>query len=474
VPLTSRAAQQPNILLVMMDDLGYPTSGSYGNKLVPTPNLDRLAQEGVRFTQAYATPQCTPTRATLVTGQYTARNKMWHVIPGYGCPYGRVTEPPYAVNLSRDAFTLAKGLKAAGYATGIVGKWHLTTNDDGNYSGLKPEAAPHYGFDYAAKTIPNEQATGDKGVDRLTSEAIAFMDRNRQRPWFCYLSQHSIHGPVSAPEALIRKYRETGYPETGLNNATYLAALEHIDASIGRLMGALDKQGQRDRTVFVYTSDNGGVLRVFNPEPQPGPEGRLRLTVRERQFSNAPLRCGKGTHYEGGVRVPMIVRWPGSAKAGSTQETPVHIVDLMPTFFSIAGASTPKGYITDGVDFTPLLKGARIAFRSLYWYAPFYDVRWPNTPSAAVRDGDYKLIHFFGDYIDDETGEYFTTGRDELFDLRHDPGERNNLAAKLPEKVTALKKKLYAWIESSGATIPALNTNYDPARPLIEVRGGKG
>ena len=168
----------------------------------------------------------------------------------------------------------------------------------------------------------------------------------------------------------------------------------------------------------------------------------------------------------------MIVRWPGIAKAGSTQETPVHIVDLMPTFFSMAGASTPQAYVTDGVDFTPLLKGAKIASRPLYWYAPFYDVRWPNTPCAAIREGDYKLIHCFGDYIDDETGEYFTKGRDELFDLRRDPGERNDLAAKMPDRVAALKKKLYAWIESSGATIPGLNPNYDPARALTEVRGG--
>lgn len=458
-------ADRPNILFVLMDDLGYPTLGCYGNKLVPTPNLDRLASEGVRFTQAYATPQCTPTRATLMTGQYTARNRMWHVIPGYGSPYARMTEPEYRFNLSRDAFTLAKGLKSAGYTTACLGKWHLTANADGSYNSLKPEGAGFYGFDYVAK--PVDQARGDKGVDRLTDEAIGFMDRSRKQPWFCYLAHHSVHRPVSAPDELVRKYLDKGAPESGLHNARYLAALEHMDRSIGRLLEVVKRS---PNTLILFASDNGGVYRVFKPEPVRTADGRLRLEELDREFSNAPLRCGKGTHYEGGIRVPMIVRWSGVAKAGLKQATPVHIVDLLPTLLSAAGTQAPRGYVTDGVDLKPLLTGGKIPERPLYWYAPFYDVRWPNTPSAVIRDGDYKLIHCFGDWVDDETGEYVTEARSELFDLRSDAGERRNLAPEMPERVVDLRKKLFAWIGNLGAVIPGPNPQYDPSRPLVEVR----
>ena len=323
------AATRPNILFILMDDLGWPSLSCFGNTHVPTPNLDRLAGEGVRFTQAYVTPQCTPTRATFLTGQYTARNKMWHVIPWYGYPAARVQEQPFREGLSRDAFTLAKGMKAAGYATACIGKWHLTTNEDGNYTGLRPEASHYYGFDTVqtpAKTR-DEQNTGDKAVNRFTDEAIAFIERNSARPWFCYLPHHSIHRKVAAPEELVRKYLAKGYPAEGLNNATYLAAIEHFDTAIGRLLAALDRMGQRERTAVIFMSDNGGVYRSYLPNPVVPADGTpLRLAEGASEFSNAPLRGGKGYAYEGGIRVPMIVRWPGVTKAGRTCETPVHIV----------------------------------------------------------------------------------------------------------------------------------------------------
>jgi arylsulfatase A-like enzyme len=247
--------RKPNILLVLMDDLGYSSLSCYGNQQVPTPNLDRLASQGIRFTDAYVTPQCTPTRATLLTGQYTAVNRMWHVIPPYHYPGARIAEPVCRAGLDRGAFTLAKGMQQAGYATACIGKWHLTTNDDGNYGGLQPEAARFYGFDTVA-TPPKsarEFSTGDKAVGRFTDEAIAFIRANRERPWFCYLAHHSIHGVVSAPDALIRKYRDQGFPAEGLNNATYLAAIEHFDTEVGRLVKAVDQLGLASSTL-VFSS----------------------------------------------------------------------------------------------------------------------------------------------------------------------------------------------------------------------------
>ncbi|MCX6631174.1 MAG: sulfatase [Candidatus Solibacter sp.] len=467
------AASRPNILFILMDDLGYPSLSCFGNRFVPTPNLDRLAKEGVRFTQAYVTPQCTPTRSTLLTGQYTARNKMWHVIPWYGYPSARVTEPPYGENLSRDAFTMAKGLKAAGYATACIGKWHLTANPDGNYIGLNPEASHHYGFDVTQTPakIPNEHNTGDKSVTRFTEEAIAFFEANRERPWFCYLAHHSIHRAVSAPPLLVEKYRRLGYPETGINHATYLAAIEHFDAAIGRLLASLDRMGLRERTAVVFLSDNGGVYRTYLPNP-PAPADRepVRLVEAPGDFSNAPLRAGKGFAYEGGLRVPMIVRWPGVTQSGATCETPVHAVDLMPTFFEMAGAKAPPNYSVDGVSLVPLFGGKRIARRALYWYMPFYDVRWLATPSAVIRDGDYKLIDYFGDFIDeDKRAEYTVGARLELYNLRNDPGETRNLAARMPDRARSMQRQLHAWIRSCGSEVPGLNPKYDPHLPLAEA-----
>jgi len=475
----AQQAKRPNILFILMDDLGYPSLGCFGNKLVPTPHLDMLAAEGVRFTDAYVAPQCTPTRATLLTGQYTARNRMWHVIPWYGYQTARVEEPPFGESLSRDAFTLAKGMKAAGYATACIGKWHLTANSpDGNYTGLNPQASHYYGFDTVqtpAKSA-SEQNSGDKAVNRFTDESIAFIEKNKAKPWFLYLAHHSIHRTVAAPEELVKKWSAKGYPTEGLNNATYLAAIEHFDAAIGRLLAALDNLGLRENTAVVFLSDNGGVYRSYLPNPKMPENGAIHLAEGATEFNNAPLRAGKGSSYEGGIRVPMIVRWPGVAKPGYTCTTPVHAVDFMPTFFAMAGAKLPAGYVTDGVDLTPLLNGrGRIASRALFWYMPFYDVRWLATPSAIIREGDYKLIDFFGDYIDeDRHAEYQPVARLELFNLRDDIGERNNLASRMPERAAAMRKKLHAWIRNCGSPVPGLNPNYDPARALNETNRRPG
>ncbi len=470
VGLTAAEPARPNILFILTDDQGWPTLGCYGNTRVATPHLDRLAAEGVRFTDAYVMPQCTPTRAAFLTGQHTARNRLWHVIPWYGTPWAPVRAPPFAVQLRRDTFILPKGLRAAGYTTGMAGKWHLTTNADGNYVALKPQAARHYGFDFAAPPGPGSQNEGDKHVDYLTDQAIAFMGQHRGAPWFFFLSHHTIHGKVSAPTPLIEKHLTRGAPATGLHNATYLAAIEHLDNSIGRLMAALDELRLRERTLVVFLSDNGGVYQNYDVKPfSEGVGTETQLRVAGEEFSNAPLRAGKGSPYEGGIRVPCLVRWPGGVPPGTVNATPIHVVDWARTFLDLAGAAAPPQHPLDGTSLVPLLRGQTVAPRPLFWHLPLYDLRWGATPCAVIRDGDWKLLDYFGDSVD-ASGHYRSGAHTELFNLRTDVGETTDLAATEPARSRALQAALRGWLRSVGAEIPGANPHFDRMHPLKEAR----
>lgn len=469
VAAAAAAEIKPNILFILTDDQGWATLGCYGNTKVPTPNLDRLAADGMRFTDAYVMPQCTPTRAALLTGQHTARNGMWHVIPWYGYPYSRMTETPFVESLPPGTFTLAKGLRSAGYATAALGKWHLSGNADGGYIGLKPEAADKFGFDYAPTPAAGYHQKGDKGVDWLTDEAIGFMQKQRDRPWFIYLAHHTIHGPVVAPAELVEKYRARGAPESGLHNATYLAAIEHLDRSIGRLLGQLDELGQRERTVVVFLSDNGGIDIAYANSAVRTAVGERHLEVGRREFSNAPLRAGKGSHYEGGIRVPCLVRWPGRVRPGSVNPTPVHVTDWLATLLDLAGGKPPAGHVVDGTSLVPVLKGGALPARPLFWYLPFYELLWGATPAAIVREGDFKLIEFFGDWFDPD-GRYVPGHRVELFNLREDIGETRNLAAEQPQRVAEMRDRLRAWMKSIPVAVPGPNPRYDPKRELTVTR----
>lgn len=467
---TAALAAQPNILFVLTDDQGWPTLSCYGGKRVATPNLDRLAADGARFTDAYVMPQCTPTRAALLTGQHAARSGMWHVIPWYGAPWAPVREPSFTEQLPRAAFTFPKALQAAGYVTGMAGKWHLTTNADGGYVSLKAEAARHYGFDFAALPGPGSHNEGDKHVDYLTDQAIAFMRRERSRRWFFYLAHHTIHNTVSAPAPIVEKYRARGAPATGLHNATYLAALEHLDLSVGRLLAALDELGLGERTLVVFLSDNGGIYQGCDVAPfVRGPGTATQLHVEQEQFSNAPLRAGKGSPYEGGIRVPCLVRWPGVVAAGCVVATPIHVVDWAPTLLAAAGVSAPPEARLDGVDLGPLLQGGSLPARALYWHMPLYDLRWAATPCAVIREGDWKLIDYFGDSFD--AGYRYRPGaRVELFNLRQDRSETTDLANRELARARAMQAQLREWLSSVGAEIPTANPHHDPSRALMEVR----
>jgi arylsulfatase A len=450
--LSGKSEQKPNIILIFIDDMGWPALSCYGNRRIETRNIDRLAREGMRFIDAYVTPQCTPSRASLLTGQHTARNKMWHVIGYYGYPYAKVQEPEFRLQLSRDTYTLGKALKDNGYTTAHLGKWHLTNNEDGYYTYLKESGKHYYGFDYVnPMTDPTEyQSYGDKGVDFLTDEAIGFMERNREPPFFIYLSHHTIHGPVLAPEEKVNHLRYKGFPRDGLHNATYMAALQHMDDSVGRLLDKVDQLGMTENTVILFLSDNGGVDGLYD---------------------NNPLRAGKGSPYEGGIRVPFLVRWPGVVFPGSVCQTPVHVTDLYPTLVDMAGGSMRQDHILDGRSIIPLLKQKGQWNRDvLYWYMPLYDHLWGATPAAVIREGDYKLIEFFGDYIDIELGyKYIPEGRLELYNVREDLSETNDLSRSMPEKARTMRKKLHDWIQSMGESIPQENPYYDPARVLDKI-----
>ncbi|MBL9154288.1 MAG: sulfatase [Verrucomicrobiales bacterium] len=461
------ADERPNVLIILTDDQGWPTLGCYGSERVPTPHLDRLAASGMRLTDAYVMPQCTPTRASLLSGQHTARNGMWHVIPWYGLPWARIAEPPFREQFPRDTASLPRMLHQSGYRTGMAGKWHLTTGTDGDYVSLRPEAAGDYGFDFVAPRGPGTQNEGDKWVDHLTDSAIRFIRSADDRPWFFYLAHHTLHGIVSAPEDLVKKHRQSGAPDTGLFNATYLAAIEHLDTSVGRLLGALDETGQRGDTLVLFLSDNGGLDTVHSlPETS---DGSTPLTVRTREFDNAPLREGKGGPYEGGIRVPCLVSWPASIPAGQVSGTPVHVTDWLPTLLSAARVPIPDGHPLDGVDLMPLLRGGTIRPRALHWYMPLYDLRWAATPCAVIRDGDWKLIEYFGDSFDDAR-QYRPGRKVELYHLADDLGESRDLSTVHPDRARDLQAALRRWMATIPVPVPSENPHFDPAKALLETR----
>lgn len=466
---------RPNILLVLTDDQGWNTLGCYGGKIVPTPNLDQLAASGTRFTDAYVTSQCTPTRATLLSGQYTARNRMWHVIPWYGCPWASVEEVPFVEQFPRDQPTIAAQLGQAGYATGIAGKWHLSDGLDGSYMALKPESAKHFGFDFAAPAVPKRQFQpgGDRGVEWLTDQTLQFVERNRGQPWFFYLSHHMIHGKVVAPKELEEKYHQHGFTDEGPNRAVYLAGLEAIDLSIGKLIAGLKALGEYEDTVVIFLSDNGGIdWRLDHRNLQKPNPVAPKLAVDIYEYDNAPLRAGKGSIYEGGVRVPFIVSWPKKWPSGKTINTPVHAVDLAPTCFQLAGYEALGSHPLDGLDLSQLITTGtddRLTERPIYQYSPIYDLNWGLTPCASIRVGNFKLIEMFGDRFD-ANHQYVFGRRIELYDLSQDIDEQNDLSETMPDVRDKLQQQLRAWMVKMKVPPPGLNPHYEPARAFETTR----
>ncbi len=466
----------PNVILILVDDMGWTGLSSYGNPHVKTLHCDRLAEEGMRFTQAYAAPMCSPSRAALLSGQYPARLQITRALPGRDIKersaWKKLQTPMPAPLLSFEQHTLAESLRRCGYATAYLGKWHLGIADGGSGYWIKnPEDLEnirlHYGFDHAD---PGADLEKDKGVTDLTDKALDFMQQNRKGPFFIYLAHHSVHTSCRAPQPLVEKYVARGYPRTGeypyegIDSATYLAMIEHLDRETGRLLEGLDRLGLAEDTLVIFVSDNGGATRVTR---------------------NNPLRRGKATCYEGGIRVPMIVRWPARIKAGRVCEIPVHLMDLFPTLLEAAGGRPQDGQILDGVSLLSLLEGgAGLKRDALFFHIPHY-ICYPNghfrtTPHGAVRCGDFKLVEYFGDHFafppeanqeavvyDPNLAEYIPESKVELFNLREDVGERRNLAGEMPDETEELLSVLRNWRETVGAAMPVPNPDYDPNAKFI-------
>jgi arylsulfatase A-like enzyme len=430
VAAAQRRQQPTNVILIVVDDWGWTDLGCYGSRYYRTPNIDRLASQGIRFTQAYsACTVCSPSRAAILTGKYPARLHITDWIPGHQRPDAKLRPPDWTQHLPLDEVTIAEALKPVGYATAHIGKWHLGGPEfypdhqgfDCNIGGTHRGQPPSYFSPYRIPTL-EDGPEGEYLTDREAAEAIRFIRQNRSKPFFIYLPHYAVHTPLQAKKDMIEKYRRLAEAGDSQGSPIYAAMIESMDESVGRVLAMLDELGLADRTAVILTSDNGGL---------------------ERRTSNAPLRAGKGTAYEGGVRVPFIVRWPGVTKAGSTCHVPVIGMDVYPTVLEIAGVKPPKAI--DGLSIVPLLQGAtRIGRDVLYWHYPHYH-SMGATPYGAVREGDLRYI------------EWQEDGHFELYDLKSDIGERQNLADSRPTDVKRLAKRLADWRQQVGAQMALPN-----------------
>ena len=434
-------ASQPNLILILADDLGWADLGCYGNTFNETPNIDRLAGQGLRFTQFYAGPVCSPTRTNLQSGQDQARFGITQHIPGHRRPYARLTDPVLPRQLPLEVETFAERLGAARYKTGYFGKWHL------GGAGFGPaQQGWQTALEFQGHTQP-PSVTGSKETRRtaefITEKAIAFITAHRAHPFLLQVSHFAVHIPLSTTPELLKKYSAKapapGYP----SNPTYAGLLEELDQSVGRIVEAVDRAGLAENTLILFLSDNGGIEHEQS--------GRIVT-------SNQPLRGEKGTLYEGGVRIPAIARWPGTVPAGRVSTTPAITHDLYPTFVELGRTSLPTTQPQDGVSLADLLRNptASLARDTLYWHLPHYH---HSTPASSLRRGDWKLIEFFED------------NALELYNLAADPAEKNNLAAREPTRARELRDALGAWRTRVGARLPTPNPKYDPAR-ATELEGG--
>lgn len=449
--LAAAAANGPNIIFVLADDLGYTDVGCYGSQFYETPNIDRLAKQGMRFTDGYTCgPNCQPTRAALMSGQYMPRTGVYTVggIDRFNWQSRPLRPVDNVTRLPLEKTTLAQSLKAAGYATGMFGKWHL--GNDGDYHPGKrgfDEAIESSGVHFDFKTEPAVvYPKGQYLADFLTDRALDFIRRHKNEPFFLYLPHFGVHSPHQAKPELIARFKAKK-PAGGHHSPAYAAMIYSVDESVGRLVALLDELKLADNTLVIFSSDNGGV----------GGYEREGIKQANGITDNAPLRGGKGMLYEGGIRVPYIFRWPGKIADGAVCDQPINSVDLYPTLLEIAAAKRPANYPLDGVSYARWLTEAGKAPSPrppIYWHFPGYlgagADTWRTTPAGAIRVGDWKLLEFFEDQ------------RVELYNLRNDLGERKNLASTNPTKAKELHEKLTAWRAELHAPMPTKNTEVRP------------
>ncbi len=454
-PSADDAAARPNIVLIMADDLGWADLHSTGSTFYETPHLDRLALQGMRFPQAYAAcPVCSPTRAAAMTGKYPARLHLTDYIPG--ARRGKLNPVRYRHQLPLDEVTIAEAFAEAGYATALIGKWHLggagyLPTDQGFASavGMSPNADNMFFGPFRTADLP-DGPPGEYLTDRLTDEVVKFIAAARDKPFLLWLTHYDVHIPLQAKPELIKQFeaRAAALPTptsqrfrregTTLDrriqdHAIYAAKVASLDESVGRVMEALAQGGIANNTIILFTSDNGGLS-----------------TAEGSPTSNAPLRAGKGWLYEGGLRVPLLIKWPRHIAEGCVCESPVITTDLYPTLLDLAGLAARPAQHCDGESLAPLLrKPGALTRTALYWHYPHYSNQG-GSPSGAVRVGDWKLIEFFED------------DRLELYDLAHDREEAHNLVARFPDRANALRAQLHDWRANVSAEMPLPNPDYQP------------
>lgn len=445
-----------NLVLILADDLGWADLACYGADLHVTPNLDRLARQGLRFTDAHAAaPICSPTRASIMTGKAPARLHMtiWYEGAKSGPDRSRkLITPPVTADLPLAEETLGEVFRSAGYLTAHVGKWHLgdaahypeaqgfDVNIGGTFWGAPATFFHPYRGEFGAskelRYVPHLEwgKAGEYLTDRLTDEALKVIDRAGDRPFYLNLAYHSVHTPIEGKPALVERYKGKLAPGLHHRNPAYAAMVHSLDENVGRVLARLDERGLADRTVVVFTSDNGGYIGRF---------GGMPVT------NNHPLRSGKGSLYEGGLRVPLIVRWPGVTQPATECAEPVVSTDLHATLRALAGRPA-EGAAPDGLDLAPLLKDPRshLDRDALFFHYPHYYAT--TTPASAVRHGPWKLI------------EYFENGRLELYDLSRDLGERHDLAQAMPDQASRLHDRLRRWRREVDAQLPTANPGFRP------------
>jgi len=450
-----------NFVFFLIDDLGWTDVSCYGSKFYETPNVDRLAAMGVKFTNGYAAcTVCSPTRASIMTGKYPARLHVTDWISGYKPAYAKLSSPKWTQRLEHEEVTLAEALKPVGYKTGFIGKWHLgptgywpdSQGFDVNVGGYSRGQPPSYFAPYRIPTM-EEGPKGEYLTDRHAADAEKFIDANAEAPFFLYLSMYAVHTPIQGKKKLVEYYKAKAekmgdYPQ---KNATYAAMIHSMDECVGRVMKKLGEKKLLDSTAVFFIGDNGGQC--------------LRNITRQ-----IGIRAGKGSAYEGGVREPFLVYWPGVTKPGSVCHEPVISNDFYPTILEMAQAKGDAQHnkAVDGASLAPVLRdpSAKLHRDAIYWHYPHYHPGGA-TPYGAVRARDWKLIEFYEDM------------HVELYNLRDDQEEKTDLAATMPERATALRDKLHAWRKSVGAQMPTKNPKHDPERnkrkkrPPKKPKGGK-
>ncbi len=448
-------SSKPNVVLINVDDLGWADLGYMGSKYYDTPNIDKLSKQGMVFRQAYASAaNCAPSRANMITGLYGPRHGIYTVGSSErGDPKTRRLIPtPNEESISDTLYTMGEMFQDNGYTTANIGKWHISEDPkkhgfDVNIGGSHRGGPGSKGY-FSPYNIDHlkDGSKGEYLTDRLTNEAISFIETNKEKPFFLYLPFYAVHKPLMAKKA-VEKFYQKKEPTPGQSNATYAAMIHTMDENVGKLLRTLQNSGLEENTIVIFTSDNGGIRQVSHQDP---------------------LRAGKGSYYEGGIRIPLIMKWPGKIKIG-VSETPVVQRDLFPTLENLIRAQKTAKNL-DAMDITPLLEGNSMKQRDFFWHFPIYlqaysrgedgsrDPLFRTRPGSVIRSGNWKLH------------EYFENGSIELYNLAIDPGEKNDVSKDNPEKADELYQKLLIWRKKTNAPVPTkANPQFDAEYEKIKI-----